>query len=163
MRALGRAAQADGACYFTGGTTAVLLGWREATIDVDIRLVPETDALLRAIQELKHELSINVELASPVEFIPVRPGWEDRSVFVAREGRLTYYHFDLCAQALAKAERAHAQDIEDVGAMLERGLVDRTAVRATFEAIEPDLYRFPAIDAPAFRRRVEELFGDSPV
>jgi len=159
MRALGRAADADGACYLAGGTTAVLLGWRQSTIDVDILLVPETEALLRAIQELKHELQVNVELASPIDFIPVPGGWEDRSIFVAREGRLSFFHLDLLAQALAKVERAHAQDLEDVAAMLERGLVYRDAAFACFEQIEPELYRFPAIDPGTFRSRVEETFG----
>ena len=159
LRALGRAADADGACYLTGGATAVLYGWRKATIDVDIRLVPESDTLLRALTRLKDELEINVELASPADFIPVPAGWEGRGVFVAREGRLSYYHFELVAQALAKAERAHSQDLADVEEMLERGLVGREEAYATFESIEPELYRFPAIDPPAFRRRVEELFG----
>ncbi|HXF98092.1 MAG TPA: hypothetical protein VNJ46_05715 [Gaiellaceae bacterium] len=159
MRALGRAATEDGACYLTGGATAVLLGWRHATIDVDIRLVPESDALLRAIQRLKDELHVNVELASPADFIPVVPGWEERSPFAAREGRLTYYHFELVAQALAKLERGHAQDLGDVEAMLERGLVDPAQALAYFEAIEPELFRFPAIDPRAFRQRVEETFS----
>jgi hypothetical protein len=72
MQALGRAADAHGSCYLTGGATAVLVGWRGSTIDVDVRLVPEAEALLRAIQQLKNELRINVELASPADFIPVR-------------------------------------------------------------------------------------------
>lgn len=159
MRELGRAAHADGACYLTGGATAVLFGWRRSTIDVDIRLEPETEALLRAIQELKNDLRINVELASPLDFIPVAPDWETRSVFVGREGRLSYFHFDLYAQALAKLERAHAQDLEDVAAMLEHGLVEPAAALACFAAIEPELYRFPALDPGAFRRRVESAFG----
>ena len=161
MDALGRAAEADGACYLTGGVTAVLYGWREATIDVDIALVPERESLLRAIPELKNELRINVELASPADFIPVPVGWEDRGVLVGREGRLTYYHFELLAQALAKLERAHAQDLEDVSAMVQRRLVDAGSALAYFERIEPELYRFPAIDPRAFRRRVEETFGSS--
>src|SRR5581483_1686841 len=102
LRELGRAADAEASCYLTGGATAVLIGWRESTIDVDVRLVPEADALLRAIQRLKDEL------ASPADFIPVPAGWQERSTFVAREGRLSVYHFDLVAQALAKVERAHA-------------------------------------------------------
>ena len=159
MRALGRAADADGACYLAGGTTAVLFGWRQSTIDIDIRLAPETEALLRAIQELKHELQVNVELASPIDFIPVPRGWEDRSIFVAREGRLSFFHIDLLAQALAKVERAHAQDLEDVAAMLERELIEPDAALAYFEQIEPELYRFPAIDPGTFRVRVEETFG----
>ena len=159
MHALGRSADTDGVCYLTGGATAVLLGWRQSTIDVDILLVPESEALLRAIQRLKNELRVNVELASPADFIPIPSGWEDRSLFVTREGRMSYFHFDLLAQALAKVERAHAQDLEDVDAMLERGLIERSAGLEYFEEIEPELYRFPAIDPRAFRRRVEETLG----
>ena len=158
MRALGRAADADGACYFTGGATAVLLGWRRSTIDVDILLAPETDALLRAIQHLKDELQINVELASPADFIPVPPGWEQRSPFETKEGRLSFYHFDPAAHALAKLERAHAQDLSDVEAMAERGLFDPSGMQGYFEQIEAELHRFPAIDPRAFRRRVDETF-----
>src|SRR5437899_3700797 len=40
MRALGDAARGDGDCYLTGGGTAVLLGWRPTTLDVDIKLEP---------------------------------------------------------------------------------------------------------------------------
>jgi hypothetical protein len=159
MRALGRAADTDGACFFTGGATAVLIGWRGSTIDVDIRLVPESDPLLRAIPRIKEDLEINVELAAPDEFIPVPPGWEGRSIFVRREGRLTFYHFDPYSQALGKLERAHDQDLGDVRAMVERGLVDPGRALAYFEEIEPELFRFPAVDPRAFRRRVEEAFG----
>lgn len=159
MRALGAEADADGAAYFTGGATAVLLGWRGTTIDVDLKLVPETERLLRTLARLKDELQINVELASPADFIPVPDGWEDRSVFVAREGRLSFYHFDLYAQALAKLERAHAQDLEDVRSLIESGLVEPVAALSYFEEIEAELYRYPAIDPRAFRRRVNEAFG----
>ncbi len=65
MRALAESARQDGRVYFTGGATAVLLGWRPTTIDVDLRFVPEQDVLLRAIPTLKEQLQINVELASP--------------------------------------------------------------------------------------------------
>src|SRR5712691_10694455 len=102
MAALGSESDSDGACYLTGGATAVLIGWRRSTIDVDVELAPESDRLLQAIQRLKDELQINVELASPADFIPVPVGWEDRSIFAAREGRLSFYHFDPYAQALAK-------------------------------------------------------------
>jgi hypothetical protein len=159
MRALGRSADADGACYLTGGATAVLMGWRASTIDVDIRLVPETERLLRGLQRIKEELRINVELASPIDFIPVPPGWEERSIYIVREGRLSFYHFDLYAQALAKLERAHARDLEDVTAMVERELIDPARARAYFDEVEREIYRYPAIDPRAFRRRVEDAFG----
>jgi hypothetical protein len=158
MRALGREADAEGACYFTGGTTAVLVGWRVSTIDVDLRLEPEMDRLLRAIQRLKDELRVNIELASPADFIPVPVGWEARSVFAGREGRLGFYHFDPYAQALAKLERAHAQDLEDVRELVDRGFVDPAGALSYFGEIEPELHRFPAIDPRTFRRRVADAF-----
>jgi hypothetical protein len=89
MRELGEASAEPARVYFTGGATAVLLGWRSSTIDVDLKIVPEHDALFRAIPRLKDALQINVELAAPSDFIPVRPGWEDRSRFVAMEGRVS--------------------------------------------------------------------------
>lgn len=160
MRDLGAAAVEETVVYLTGGATAVLEGWRGMTVDVDLRLEPESDALLRALARLKDELMVNVELASPADFIPVPEGWEDRSPFVAREGSVTFRHFDLAAQALAKLERAHERDLADVRAMLDRGLVDRAVLLETFEQIAGELHRFPAIDPAAFRRRVEERLGD---
>jgi hypothetical protein len=159
MRAWGAKADVEAAAYLTGGATAVLVGWRATTLDVDVHLVPDSDRLLRALPALKDELRINVELASPLDFIPVPEGWEDRSVFIAREGRLTFYHFDPYSQALSKLERGHARDLEDVAAMVERGLVDPARARELYAEIEPRLYRFPAIDPRSFRRRVEQALG----
>ncbi len=156
LRRLGAEAREETRLYLTGGGTAVLLGWRASTIDVDVKLEPESDRLLRAIPALKEELELNVELASPDQFIPEVPGWRERSRFVVREGRLSALHYDLYAQALAKIERGHTQDREDVREMVARGLVDRTDLRRRFDEIAPLLYRFPAIDPASFRRAVEE-------
>jgi hypothetical protein len=156
LHALGAAADVEGAAYLTGGATAVLVGWRPTTIDVDIVFRPEQDAVLRAIPGLKDELRVNVELVSPADFLPVPPAWEDRSIFVSREGRLSFYHFDPYAQALAKLERAHAQDLRDVRELLTHGLVDRGRLQAYFADVEPDLYRFPAVDPRSLRARVDE-------
>ena len=147
--------------YLTGGATAVLYGWRSTTVDVDLRLDPERDELLRALPALKERLSINIEFASPADFIPVKEGWESRSPFVMQRGRVAVYHFDLYAQALAKIERGHKQDLGDVAAMIERGLVDRKRLGDYFSAIAPSLYRFPAIDESSFRRAVEKIVDES--
>lgn len=69
MEALGVAAPANGRAYFAGGETAVLMGWRGSTIDVDLKFVPEQDAVFRAIRDLKEKLRINVELAALSDFI----------------------------------------------------------------------------------------------
>ena len=133
---------------------------REATGDTDLDLVmrPESDALLRAIPALKERLQLNVELASPDQFIPVPPGWEQRSPVIVRIGRVTFHHYDFCAQALAKIERGHSRDLADVEAMRDRGLITPDEVRRQFALIEPQLYRFPAIDPPSFRKAVDAMF-----
>lgn len=159
MAAFADAASRDLRVYLVGGTTAVLLGWRGTTIDVDFVMRPEDDALLRAIPALKEKLQVNVETASPLDFIPVPAGWEDRGTFIAQVGRVAFYHFDLYAQALAKVERGHRQDLGDVGEMLAGGLIDRRRALEYFGRMEPELYRYPAIHGPSFRRAVEEVFG----
>jgi len=145
--------------FLTGGVTAVLYGWRTSTVDVDLKVVPSSDEILRAIVHLKDALRVNIELAAPDEFIPELPGWRERSVFVRTEGAVSFYHYDLYAQALAKIERGHTQDVIDVRHMLDDGLVDPQRLRGLFEDIEPQLYRFPAIDPPSFRRALEEAIA----
>jgi uncharacterized nucleotidyltransferase DUF6036 len=156
MEALARAADRELRIYVVGGTTAVLMGWRSSTIDVDLVTRPEDDALLRAIPGIKERLQVNIELASPLDFIPVPPGWEDRSLPIVRIGRVSFHHFDLYAQALAKLERGHWQDVVDVREMIGRSLVTGPRLLAYFEQVEPELYRYPALDPPSFRRAVEE-------
>lgn len=159
MRALGAEADQEERLYFTGGATAVLIGWRPMTIDVDIRILPESEKLLRVIPQLKEQLQMNIELACPADFIPELRGWENRSLYIDKEGHLGFYHYDFYAQTLAKIERGHRQDLEDVRAMMDRGLVDPKTIRCFFDEIEPLLYRYPAIHPPSFRRAVEEILG----
>jgi hypothetical protein len=159
MRALGREARAETRVYFTGGASAVLLGWRATTIDADIKMVPDRDELFRSLPELKERLRLNVELASPADFIPELPGWEERSPFIAREGLVSFLHYDFYSQALSKIERGHAQDRSDVENMLKAGLVDPSRLRDLFAQIEPGLARYPAIDPAGFRRALDEALA----
>lgn len=156
MKELGRLTKQEGRVYLTGGATAVLLDWRDTTIDIDIKPVPETDEIFRAIAALKNDIDVNIELASPGEFIPPLPGWEDRSIHIQNEGALHFFHYDLYAQALAKIERGHAQDQKDVHEMLARGLVKREILLSLFESICPQIIRYPAIDPGEFEAKVKE-------
>lgn len=155
LKALGETAKGETTVYLTGGATAVLHGWRWSTVDVDLKLEPERDEIFRALPALKERLEMNIELAAPDGFLPELPGWRERSHFVTREGLVTFRHYDFYAQALAKVERGHARDLADVKAMLERGLVEPPRLRELFAAIEPMLYRFPAVDPPTFRVALE--------
>ncbi|GMV39548.1 MAG: hypothetical protein AMXMBFR64_12640 [Myxococcales bacterium] len=161
LKALGREARGPGRVYLTGGTTAVLEGWRQATIDADLKLDPEPAGIFAAIRRVKDELDVNVELASPDDFIPPLPGWRDRSRFIAQHGPVQFFHYDLYAQALAKVERGHDRDLADVREMLQRGLVEAGELRRLFAEIEPDLLRYPAVDPDTFRRTLGELLAST--
>jgi hypothetical protein len=157
MKALGFAGRSHARIYFVGGVSAVLLGWRETTIDIDLKLVPEVGDILKVLPELKERLQLNVELASPDDFIPPLPGWEERSSFISREGGIDFFHYDFYAQALAKIERGHNTDLLDVRQMIEHGLVEPSRLLEFFCRIEDQLYKYPAIDAKSFRVAVERF------
>lgn len=154
---IGRAARQPGRLYLVGGASAVLEGWRVSTIDVDIAMSPSLEPVLRDVPALKERLSINVELVSPSDFIPALPGWEDRSPFIQRDGIVDVFHYDFYAQALAKLERGHSQDLDDVLAMRRQQRIEPERLRALFEQIRPDLYRYPAVDPATFTNAVERF------
>jgi hypothetical protein len=157
LTALAREAPHETRVFLVGGTSAVIEGWRDSTMDIDMVIQPESDALLRAIPALKERLNLNVELAAPDHFIPVPPGWESRSPEIRRIGNVTILHYDFTAQALSKIERGHVRDLADVHAMLSRGLITRSGLRAQYAQIEPDLYRYPAVDPMSFKQALERL------
>lgn len=157
MRELGAAADIASRIFLVGGSSAVLLGWRNSTIDVDLKIIPETDQILRSLPRLKEQLQLNIELASPDDFIPELPGWQERSSFVQQERSLAFYHYDFYAQALAKIERGHDIDLQDVDKMISTGLVEPQRLLDLFLAIEDQIHRYPSVDAKSFRRAVERI------
>ncbi len=157
MAALGNSVKGTGHVYLTGGATALLHGWRDTTIDVDLKADPEPDGFFEAIASLKDSLDVNIELAAPDQFIPELPGWRERSRFIAKHGSIEFHHYDLYSQALAKIERGHERDISDVASMLSRQLINKNRLWELFQAIEPALIRYPAITASLFRQSVEAI------
>ena len=57
MRRLGAEARGEGRIYLVGGSSAVLLGWRAATVDVDLKLDPESIGVFHAIARAKNILN----------------------------------------------------------------------------------------------------------
>ncbi|MEG3899369.1 MULTISPECIES: DUF6036 family nucleotidyltransferase [unclassified Microcoleus] len=157
MQVLGREAQGSGCIYFTGGASALLIGWRSSTVDIDIRLDPEPPGIFQAIANIKQELNINIELASPQDFLPPLPGWRDRSIFIGKHGQISFYHYDFTAQALSKLSRGFDRDIKDVQAMYEQKLFSLEELHDNFEAIAPELIRFPSLNPDVLRSKVENF------
>ncbi len=157
MEILGREARGSGSIYFTGGASALLIGWRSSTIDIDIRLDPEPPGVFQAIAKLKQELNINIELASPQDFLPPLPGWRDRSIFISKRGNISFYHYDFTAQALSKLSRAYDRDLNDVQAMYAQRLFTLNDLRNCLSAIEPELIRFPSLNPETLKGRVNKF------
>ncbi len=161
MQRLSSEAKGPGKVYFTGGATALLFGIRDQTIDIDLKLDPEPPGAFEAIASLKNELDLNVEIASPDDFIPVPPDWQKRSILIEVIGKVSFYHFDLYAQALSKIERGHERDLADVKAMIEKKMVDPQEIQKQFAAIQSGIIRYPAIDAQAFAQKVHRFLDSS--
>jgi hypothetical protein len=157
MQELAAASRSPGKVYFTGGATALLLKFREQTIDIDLKLDPEPQGAFEAIAALKNRLNVNVELASPDDFIPRSTDWRERSQHIATIGKLEFYHYDFALQALAKLERGLARDLEDVELLVRGGHVSVEDLKRRLAQIEPGLLRYPAVDPEQFKEKVKDF------
>ncbi len=158
VRELGKRLRSPATVYLTGGASAVLEGWRASTMDIDLKIVPDTE-VFELLPRLKEELRINVELASPDDFLPPLPGWESRSPLITRIGTVEFRHFDFCSQALAKIERGFSRDLDDVREMVRRDLVEPDQLKRLADEIVPGLIRYPAVDPDSFLRAVGDFLG----
>lgn len=157
----GRAARGPGTVFLTGGATALLLGWRAATLDIDLSMDPEPRGAFEAIARLKVDFGVNVDIASPADFIPRLPDWRERCRFIESVGDIQFFHYDPSSQALWRLERGHQRDLEDVRQMLRRGLIRTEDLLRLFSAIELALLRYPAVDPSEFRRKVEQFVSSA--
>jgi hypothetical protein len=162
MRELARRAPTRGRfrVYFVGGGTAVLAGWRESTVDAD--LYSDTEAIFRDIQAVKERLELNIEFARPEDFVPPLAGTDDRHVFIRTIDRVTFYHYDPCAQLLSKLVRGFNRDLQDARMFLESGMVDLERFRSLVDAIPRAAYRkYPALSREGVVEAVEAFLGST--
>lgn len=161
MLELARRAPARGRyrVYLVGGGTAVLAGWRESTLDADLH--SDTEAIFRDIQAVKERLELNIEFARPEDFVPPLAGTDDRHVFIQAIGRVSFYHYDPCAQLLSKLVRGFSRDLQDARMFLQSGMVDVERFRSLVNAIPGAAYqKYPALSRQGVMEAVE-AFLDS--
>lgn len=155
MSRFAQAARGPGNVYFTGGATMVLLGIRDQTIDVDIKMDPEPKGAFEAIRSIKDELDINIELASAGDFIPPPPDWRAKSRFIEKIGEVSYFHYDFRTQALSKLERGLERDLTDVSALVKKRLVRKNDLLEAL-ATSP-VIKNPAIDPEVLKKKVDDF------
>jgi hypothetical protein len=128
--------------YVVGGGTAVLAGWRPATIDAD--LCADREEVFRDIQGIKERLRLNIEFARPEDFVPALPGSAERHRFIESMGNVDFYHYDPYAQLLAKVVRGFRKDLLDAERLVGSGWVDARRFQELVEAIPDSAYtRYP--------------------
>ncbi len=123
MRELARSAPAGESfrVYIVGGGTAVLAGWRAATIDAD--LYADRDEVFRDVQAIKDRLQLNIEFVRPEQFVPPLAGTDERHLFIDRVGSIDFFHYGPCAQLLSKIVRGFRKDLLDAEQFLRSGMV----------------------------------------
>lgn len=157
MRELATRTRGPGSVYFTGGSTALLLGIRDQTLDVDIKIEPEPRGVFEAIAALKNEIDINIELASPDNFLPAPSEWRALAKPVATIGALSFFHYDFAMQVLSKIERGFPQDITDATALVDRGLTSIEELEERFAEIDHRLINYPSIQIEEFTARFQDF------
>lgn len=160
MIAMGSKLKSPSRIYLVGGATAVYEGWRSSTIDIDLKAEPEPTGFYEALAETKETHDLNIELASPEQFIPELSGWRERSPFLVRHGVTDFYAYDFYSQALAKLERGHPRDMDDVRAMRKAKKIHPKVLHEFFLQIEPSLVRFPAIEPAAFAASINAFCAE---
>lgn len=134
----------SGRLYLVGGTTLVYEGLREQSLDIDIHYEVEDRheaEFSHTIRRLKDELQINVEMASPGDFIPLPAGWKERAKHVGRFGLVDVFHFDLYSTALSKIERGREGDYQDVITLLRTGQIAFEDLQQALDNIMPRVER----------------------
>ncbi len=140
LQQLGKRFTKPGRVYLVGGTSIVYEGLRQQTLDIDLTFDIDNEhhgLFIEVIRELKEKLSMNIEEASPANFIPLPSGYRERSQFIDRYGKLDVFHFDLYSVALSKIARGTEEDFTDVLSLLQTERLDMTNLAQYFDEIFP--------------------------
>jgi hypothetical protein len=162
MKELARRAPRRGAyrVYFVGGGTAVYLGWRRSSIDVDLH--SDREIVFRDIQEIKERLNINIELARPEDFVPPLPESSDRHVFIDKVGAITFYHYDPYAQFFSKVARGFQRDLDDARKFIRSGMVDPPELRSLLARIPNSAFaKYPSLSREGIENAVETFLAET--
>lgn len=157
LKNLGRAFRKPGRLYLVGGAALVHMGVRTGStqdIDVEVRATDE-DEMLEAIRRLKDIMKINIEFASPGDFIPIPSQWEMNAKYVGRYGTVDVFYFDFYSIALSKIERGNTRDINDVRLLVQQGIITLQELDVAYNEVLPQVGKRPytRLDPQKFAER----------
>lgn len=103
---------------------------------------------------------LNIELASPDDFIPALPGWQDRSEAIGRFGPVEVFHMDFYSQALSKIQRGNDKGLADAHGPVNAGKVDLAQLQEFNKQIRSQFVRYPAIDLAELDWQLESFIKE---
>ncbi len=139
LKNLGRIFRKPGRLYLVGGSALVHMGLRAGTtqdIDVEVRAADE-DKMLESIRQLKNTMNINIEFASPGDFIPLPKEWEMNAKYIGRYGTVDAFYFDFYSIALSKIQRGNTRDINDIKLLLQEKVITLQGLDDAYNEILP--------------------------
>jgi hypothetical protein len=161
LEQLGRRLRRPVRFYLVGGSVLVDLGLRTATLDVDYVAAADDPRALEdlegAIRALRTELDINVEPASPADFLPIPPAMLDQSRFLRHDGRLSVYYYHLPSLVIAKVARGLERDLDDGERLLRAGEVRWQDIDATWDRIRSSPTGWLRYEPDDVQQRLETL------
>jgi hypothetical protein len=158
---LGRRFRQSGRLYLVGGAALVHAGIRPGssatTQDIDVEIA--SGDMYQTIGQLKQQLNINIEFASPGDFIPLPRQWQQLSRYVGRYGQIDVFYFDFYSIALSKIERGNARDLQDVALLLQQGVITLSELDRSAQEVADQMGKgsYKRLDAEAFLTRYQAL------
>lgn len=161
LQQLGRTFRKPGRLYLVGGAALVHAGVRPGfTQDIVIKVGGANEGeLIVAIQRLIQQMQINVEFASPADFIPLPTQWGMHAKYVGRYGGVDVFYFDFYSIALSKIEQGNSRDIADVKLLIQQGIINLNELDAAYQEVLAQLGqgRYPRITPQRFSERYQDV------
>jgi len=124
--------------YLIGGGALCLLGNPRPTLDIDyVGDDLHKSELQRAIDEVAHEMHLEVD-AVPIDgFVPLPSDAQEHCVYIEQFNNLSVYVFDPYTIALSKVDRGFDTDVEDILFLIRRGNIEFAELeKLVFAALE---------------------------
>ena len=148
LNALDRTYRKEGRLYLAGGAALVHMGLRSgSTLDIDVVIeASNEDEMITAIRRLKEQMQINIEFASPADFIPIPSQWAAHAKYVGRYGKIDAFYFDLYSLALSKISRSSDRNLVDVKLLVQQKLITLDELDAAYQEVLPRMGKRPYIN-----------------
>lgn len=158
---LGRRFRQAGRLYLVGGAALVHAGIcpgaSATTQDTDVEIT--SGDMYQTIGQIKQQLNLNVNFASPGDFIPLPRNWQQLSRFVGRYGKVDVSYFDFYSIALSKIDRGNARDLQDVALLIQQRIVALAELDQAAQEIAGQMGKgsYKRLDAQDFLTRYQAI------